>query len=54
LVIENLKKIIFPYFKDYIDFFVDEAKMVFDDYHKSIISEATNIEILMMCDNKKK
>lgn len=47
-VIINLKKFVFPYFKDYFDLFIKEAKNITDNYYKSIINEYKQIELLKL------
>jgi len=49
IITKNLKNLIFPYFKNYIEFFVNNAKIFIDKYYASIISEAKNIQILLDC-----
>lgn len=47
-VIVNLKKYVFPYFKDYFELFIKEAKTVTDNYYKSILSEIKYISTLKL------
>lgn len=52
LIIQNLNKLIFPYFKNYIKFFVEEAMDVAEKYYVSIISEANNLKLLLECEKR--
>jgi len=47
-IVKNLKAYIFPYFIDYCNHFVKEAKILTDNYYKSMIAESKQIKILTL------
>ena len=47
-LIKNIKDVIIPYFKDYIDLFINEAKSLVDGYYGYILSESKLLKILSL------
>ncbi len=47
-LIVNLKESLIPYFKDYIDLFINEAKIMVDGYYSYVISESRILRIISM------
>ena len=47
-LIKNLDEYIYPYFKDNIEIFVMESKMIVDNYFKNIMTEYNKIRILRL------
>ena len=51
-LIKNIKEILIPYFKDFNDLFINEAKNLIDGYYGYIISESNMLHILSLLLNQ--
>ena len=51
-IIKNLDDYVFPYFKDYFELFITEAKHITDSYYQSILTESKMINILQIMNKK--
>ena len=54
IIVENLRNIIYPFFKDYIELFIKEIKDLIDNYLKRLLYQSKYIEIIKLYVDKAK